>query len=144
MHCGFDRPWKEKRTEGEKRQDVAIFGWDSEPDERDLATVQKAKQRGAYVIGFGSGKMPQLASHRKTADVWFDTGRPADDRVVRLRDGSRVGKINHLINKAGCQCRLPVHCLRKCMGVHCPAAVPAPTFAAPNERPYAPSQFFHQ
>ena len=98
MHCGFDRPWKEKRTEGEKRQDVAIFGWDSEPDERDLATVQKAKQRGAYVIGFGSGKMPQLASHRKTADVWFDTGRPADDRVVRLRDGSRVGKINHLIN----------------------------------------------
>ena len=98
MHCGFNRPWKEKRTDSEKLHDVSIFGWDSEPDARDLAVVQKEKERGAYVIGFGSKKMPQLAEHIKTTDVWFDTGRPANDRVVKLKGGSQVGKINHLIN----------------------------------------------
>ena len=98
MHCGFNRPWKEKRTDSEKLHDVSIFGWDSEPDARDLAVVQKEEERGAYVIGFGSKKMPQLAEHIKTTDVWFDTGRPANDRVVKLKGGSQVGKINHLIN----------------------------------------------
>ena len=49
-------------------------------------------------IGFGAKKMPELAAHATLSDAWFDTGRPADDRVVKLRDGSRVGKINHLVN----------------------------------------------
>jgi uncharacterized phosphosugar-binding protein len=98
MHVGFDRPWKKDRTEAEKRNDVAIFGWDSAPEARDLGVVKKEKERGAYVIGFGPKAMPGLREHVKLADAWFDTGRPADDRVVEYADGVRAGKINHLIN----------------------------------------------
>jgi hypothetical protein len=42
--------------------------------------------------------MPELAKHVAVADAWFDTGRPADDRVVGYPDEVRAGKINHLIN----------------------------------------------
>ncbi len=98
MHAGFDRPWKEKRTDAEKRHDVAIFGWDSAPDDRDLGVLEKEKARGAMVIGFGSKAMPELAKHMAVTDAWFDTGRPGDDRVVGYPDGMRAGKINHFIN----------------------------------------------
>jgi len=98
MHAGFDRPWKKERTAAEKKHDVSIFGWDSPPEERDLAVVQKEKERGSYVIGFGSKAMPELREHTKLVDLWFDTGRAADDRVVSYPDGTRAGKINHFIN----------------------------------------------
>jgi len=98
MHAGFDRPWKKERSDAEQRQDVAIFGWDSAPEERDLGELEKEKARGALVIGFGSKAMPELAKQVALADVWFDTGRPGDDRVVGYPDGVRAGKINHFIN----------------------------------------------
>jgi len=101
MHVGFDRPWKEDRTDAEKARDIAILGWDRPPDAGDLDAVKREKQRGCYVVGFGPREMPELAPHAAACDAWIDAGTGADDRVVALADGSRAGRINPLANALG-------------------------------------------
>jgi len=98
VHMGFERPFKEDRSPAERANDVAIFGWDGAPDPGDADRVRRLRDRGAYVIGMGPAGLPDLAEVAALCDTFVDTGFGADDRAVRLPDGSRVGHGNHVVN----------------------------------------------
>ena len=99
MVCmGFDRVWKQDRTEAEKSNDVALASWHKPPGPTELTQLQALKTKGLYVVGFGPRTMPELAEHVKLCDAFFDTGTGADDRVVKLPDGTRAGRSIHMIN----------------------------------------------
>ena len=63
MHVGFDRPWKDMalRTDKEKAHDMAVVAWDTDPKPNDLKRLQKFKEAGQFVLGFGSMRNPRLA-----------------------------------------------------------------------------------
>jgi hypothetical protein len=96
VHMGFERPWKEDRTDAEKRNDVAIIGWERKPPAgaNDLDQLKALKARGAYVLGFGPKDMPELSEHIKLCDAFIDTGLGVDDRAIKLSDGSPAGRLN--------------------------------------------------
>ena len=91
MHVGFDRPWKDKslRTDKEKAHDMAVVAWDADPKSNDLKRLQKFKEAGQFVLGFGSKKNPRLADHAKACDAWVDLNTEPDD--------SEPGKLNHVV-----------------------------------------------
>ena len=91
MHIGFDRPWKDKklRTDAEKAHDMAMVAWDADPKPNDLKRLQKFKEAGQFVLGFGSKKNPRLADHAKLCDAWVDLGTEPKD--------SDPGKLNHIV-----------------------------------------------
>ena len=74
MHVGFTRPWKQDRTDAEKRQDVGIVAYDRAPAQSDLGELRKLKERGVYLIGFGPGGAAELQDHRALCDAWIDSG----------------------------------------------------------------------
>jgi hypothetical protein len=98
VHAGFERPFKKDRTGVEKTNDVAIISWERAPADGALKPLEDLKKRGCYIIGFGPRKMAALAPFVALCDAWFDTGFEDDDRVVRLDDGSMVGRGNCLLN----------------------------------------------
>ncbi|NQU12333.1 hypothetical protein HQ590_16170, partial [bacterium] len=53
---------------------------------------------GKYVIGFGPRRAPGMAVVTAACDAFFDTGTGADDRMVKLPDGTRAGRTVHLAN----------------------------------------------
>jgi hypothetical protein len=91
MHIGFDRPWKDKkfRTDAEKAHDMAVVAWDADPNPNDLKRLQKFKEAGQFVLGFGSKRNPRLADHAKVCDAWVDLNTEAKD--------SDPGKLNHVV-----------------------------------------------
>ena len=91
MHVGFDRPWKDKtlRTDKEKAHDMAVVAWDADPKPNDLKRLQKFKEAGQFVLGFGSKSNPRLADHAKVCDAWVDLGTEPND--------SDPGKLNHVV-----------------------------------------------
>jgi hypothetical protein len=80
------------------KHNVAFIGWERPPGEGDLAQLQKLKDAGTYIIGFGPRGMSQLAPHLKLCDAFFDTGLGNDDRVVTLPNGAKAGRANLLVN----------------------------------------------
>lgn len=98
MHLGFERPWSENRTEEQKRQDVAIIGFERAPRPQDMEQITQLKQRGVYLVGIGSKALPELAEYVKACDAWLDNGRPADDRAVTLPNGDKAGRTAHMLN----------------------------------------------
>jgi hypothetical protein len=91
MHIGFDRPWKDKalRTEKEKAHDIAVVAWDADPKPNDLKRLQKFKEAGQFVLGFGSKRNPRLAEHANACDAWVDLDTEPKD--------SDPGKLNHVV-----------------------------------------------
>jgi hypothetical protein len=91
MHVGFDRPWKDKklRTDAEKAHDMAVVAWDANPKSNDLKRLQKFKESGQFILGFGSKRNPLLAEHAKVCDAWVDLGTEPKD--------SDPGKLNHVV-----------------------------------------------
>ena len=91
MHIGFDRPWKDKklRTEAEKAHDMAVVAWDADPKPNDLKRLQKFKEAGQFILGFGSKRNPLLAEHSKVCDAWVDLDTQPKD--------SDPGKLNHVV-----------------------------------------------
>ncbi len=91
MHVGFDRPWKDKalRTDKEKAHDMAVVAWDTDPKPNDLKRLQKFKEAGQFVLGFGSMRNPRLADHAKACDAWVDLDTEPKDRDP--------GKLNHVV-----------------------------------------------
>jgi len=99
LHIGFDRPFKKDRTSEEKKLDVSIIGWQTKPiTNNEAQRINSLRANGTYVIGFGPEKLPELAEQVKACDEWFDTGTGTDDRCVILPDGTKAGRMNHLIN----------------------------------------------
>ncbi len=99
VNAGFDRPFKRERSPEEKRLDVSIIGWQTKPLVKDEVSKMKSfKERGGYIVGFGPKYLPELEQQVKTCDVWFDTGTGIDDRCIQIADGSKAGRLNHLIN----------------------------------------------
>ena len=98
IHIGFNRIWKEARTDAEKANDIAIVGYDREPGKQDLKTLQTLKGRGVYLIGFGPKNHPSLEKIVAICDAWFDTKLGKDDRVLELESGARVGHGNVAAN----------------------------------------------
>jgi hypothetical protein len=90
--------WDPKRGAQQRANDMAIAGWDRAPDPGDLDQLKKFRAAGNYIVGFGPRGLPALAEFVPLCDVWFDTGLGADDRIVRLTDGQRVGHGNLLAN----------------------------------------------
>ena len=97
MYIDFDRPWKDRSPEGNKHN-VVIVGWDRAPRGGELENLQKLKDAGTYVIGFGPRGLPELAEHIKLCDAYFDTNLGADDRVVVLPNGQKAGRGNAFVN----------------------------------------------
>ena len=91
MHVGFDRPWKDKalRTDKEKAHDMAVVAWDADPKSNDLKRLQKFKEAGQFVLGFGSMRNPRLADHAEACDAWVDLDTEPKDRDP--------GKLNHVV-----------------------------------------------
>jgi len=91
MHVGFDRPWKDKalRTDKEKAHDMAVVAWDKDPKPNDLKRLQKFKEAGQFVLGFGSMRNPRLSDHAKACDAWVDLDTEPKDRDP--------GKLNHVV-----------------------------------------------
>lgn len=99
VNMGFDRPFKKERSPEEKKLDISIIGWQTKPVLKDeVARMKSFKEKGGYIVGFGPMNLPELAEQVKTCDVWFDTKTSIDDRCVSLPDGSKAGRLNHLIN----------------------------------------------
>lgn len=98
MHIGNGRPFRKDRTEDEKKQDVAIVGWQRSTFSDNLSTLRNLKADGTYVIGFGPWAMPELKEYVEVCDAWFDTGFGIDDRVLAMADGSKAGRGNLLID----------------------------------------------
>jgi hypothetical protein len=93
----FDVSLPKKMAEAERTKDVAIIGWQRAPDPRDLDILKKYRAK-YFVIAFGPRELPALAEHVKLCDAWIDTGLGADDRAVKLPDGTRAGQGNALLN----------------------------------------------
>tara|TARA_B100001115_G_scaffold154580_1_gene125541 strand:- start:2084 stop:4522 length:2439 start_codon:yes stop_codon:yes gene_type:complete len=91
MHVGFDRPWKDKalRTDKEKAHDMAVLAWDTDPKPNDFKRLQKFKEAGQFVLGFGSMRNPRLADHAEACDAWVDLDTEPKDRDP--------GKLNHVV-----------------------------------------------
>ena len=98
LHMGFDRAWSKERTPEMDKHNVALVGWERAPGDGDLAQLQKLKEAGTYVIGFGPREMTQLKEHVKLCDAFFDTGFGDDDRVAVLPNGEKAGRGNLLVN----------------------------------------------
>ncbi len=98
MHLGFSRPWKSDRTADEQANDVGIVGYEAAPGAGDLEVLQKLKNRGVYLVGFGPRQRAGLHETVAVCDVWFDTGLGDDDRVVDLGAGKRAGHANITAN----------------------------------------------
>ena len=92
MHIGFDRPWKEKgtRTDEEKKHDIAVVAWDSAARPNDLKRLQQFKDKGQYLIGFGSRAMEGIDACAKLCDEWVEAGASAND--------DEPGKVTHVIS----------------------------------------------
>lgn len=98
INMGLGRVWKKDRTEAEQSNDVVFVGFDCPPWTKDLARVEKEKARGAWVIGFGPRRHPDLAKPAASYGAFFDSGYGSDDRVVELGDGELSGHMNHVAN----------------------------------------------
>lgn len=77
IHCGFDRSWKEGRTDAEKAQDVALLGYHYPPREGELEELAALRGRGCYVVGLGPSSSPELAGAVAASDAWLDTATGA-------------------------------------------------------------------
>ncbi|HWB05459.1 MAG TPA: hypothetical protein VG796_20745 [Verrucomicrobiales bacterium] len=97
MHTGFDRPWKNERTEEEKKLDVIIYSWDAPPQSGDLDRIKADKAKGLFVLGFGPKKMAALAPHIAVCDAWVNNGGGETDAAVDT-GGRRAGRMNHFTN----------------------------------------------
>jgi hypothetical protein len=98
MHIDFGRPWKNERTEEEKRQDVIIYSWDAAPKPGDLERLKADKAKGLFILGFGPKKMAALADRIALCDAWVDNGAADADAVIDCGGGRRAGRINHFTN----------------------------------------------
>ena len=99
VNMGFDRPYKRNRTAEERKLDVSIIGWQTKPiSENEIQRIESFRAKGGFVIGFGPKDLPDLQGQIKACDVWFDTGTGVDDTCVVLGDGTKAGRLNHLIN----------------------------------------------
>ncbi len=98
VHIGFDRGWKENRTDAEQANDVAIVGYEKAPGANDAEQLRKLKSRGVLIVGFGPHKLNELKDVIDTCDVWFDTGQKENDRVVQVAGGQRAGQGNIVVN----------------------------------------------
>lgn len=86
-----------KFAQADRSKDVAITGWQRDPEPGDLDILRKYHDR-FFVVAFGPRNLSSLAPHVALCDVWIDTGLAADDRVVNLPDGSCAGRGNALVN----------------------------------------------
>lgn len=109
VNIGFDRVWTKDRSAEQKANDMAIAGWDNGPwpNDADLTKIKKLKEAGAYIIGFGPRKAPELAERVALCDAWLDTGLDVSGRIVNVntkRTGNvqarnvMVGRGNLLVN----------------------------------------------
>ena len=94
MHIGFERCWKKDRTDEEKKNDVALYGWDAAPKPGDLKRIQDDKAKGRFIIGFGPQHDPAFAEVTAACDAWIDAGEDA----VELPGGQHGGKTLHFTN----------------------------------------------
>ncbi|MEO6907377.1 MAG: hypothetical protein ABI210_05765, partial [Abditibacteriaceae bacterium] len=97
MNIDFARPWA-NRNPADDKYNVAIIGWDRAPAADEAAKLQKLKDAGTFILGFGPKDLPALAEEVKVCDAFIDTGLGADDRVVTLPNGEKVGQGNELVN----------------------------------------------
>ena len=93
----FDVSLPKKMAEASRDRDVAIIGWQRAPGPKDLEIVKRYHEK-FFVIAFGPRDLPELAPLVPFTDAWIDTGLGADDRVVALPNGARVGRGNALLN----------------------------------------------
>lgn len=94
MHVGFERAWKKERTDEEKANDVAIYGWDAAPKPGDLKRIRDDKAKGRMIIGFGIKADPAFAEVAAACDAWIDAGEDS----TALANGKRSGKTLHFTN----------------------------------------------
>ena len=94
VHIGFERCWKEQRTETEMANDMAIVEVDFQPGVAVLDEMRKLKARGCYLIGFGPKHAPALTRHIELCDAFFDNGLKAGDAIEKLRGGVVVDAMN--------------------------------------------------
>ncbi|MEO8204935.1 MAG: hypothetical protein ABI615_02055 [Chthoniobacterales bacterium] len=78
-------------------QNFGIMGWQRDPSPKDLEILQKQREKGLYVVGFGPKGLPSLAEHVKLCDAWLDTGFGSNDSVLAIFKG-RAGRANNLVN----------------------------------------------
>ncbi len=98
VHIGFGRSWKEKRSDAEQANDVAIVGYDQAPAPNDLKKLQALKKRGVYIVGFGPKKDKRLAKIIGVCDAWFDSGLSKTGHVVKTSKGKMAGRGNVAVN----------------------------------------------
>jgi uncharacterized phosphosugar-binding protein len=99
VRFSLDRSYQPNPTAAEKSNDVVVIDWARPPATNELALMKGLKERGIYLVGLGRASMPELAEHIKLCDAFLDMG-VADDRAVALADGTRAGRLNHLVNAA--------------------------------------------
>jgi len=95
--AAFDVNLKSKLATASRDKDVALIGWQRAPGPTDLEILKKYHEK-YFIIAFGPRDLPELAEFVPLCDAWIDTGLGADDRVLKLADGSRAGRGNMLVN----------------------------------------------
>ncbi len=95
--AAMDVSLSRKLKEADRAKDVAVIGWQRDPDPRDLDILRKYRER-FFIVAFGPRHLPSLAPHVALCDAWIDTGLGADDRVLSLPAGARAGRGNALVN----------------------------------------------
>ena len=98
VHTGFDRPYKKERSDAEKAQDFVIIGWDRKPASDDAKKLTDLRERGCYVVGFGSSKLPGVAELIPLCDAFFDNGLSVDGYALTLAGKQRGGEANAVFN----------------------------------------------
>ncbi len=98
VHLGFERPFKENRSQAEKANDVGLVAYDRAPTGKDLDVLKTFHDQGGYLIGFGPRSMPELKDRMAACDAWIDSGITGDGRVVDFGNGTRAGHANVLAN----------------------------------------------
>jgi hypothetical protein len=95
MHIGAGRGWKkaDERTDEEKANDVAIFGWSQVPHHNDIATITKLKEQGVYIVGIGPRDMQGMDDIIPLCDAFLPAGTGRDTILVDDA-GVRVGRFN--------------------------------------------------
>jgi len=97
VRLSLDRSFQKDPVETDKTNDVVLIDWERAPGANELELMKTFKLQGIYIVGLGRRSMPELAEHIRLCDAFLDMG-VVDDRAVALADGTRAGRINHLVN----------------------------------------------